>query len=84
MEEIEYEDQADKEATDMLLEKEFPQVPYATFQQCFGSRSVSMWIRIEMAPLDPEPDPYWEYRSGSGSGTVEMVSKKGEKSVILS
>jgi len=40
----------------------------------FGSGS--MWIRtgIEMAPLDP--DPYWEY----GSGTVKMVSKKGKKS----
>jgi len=38
--------------------------------QCFGSGS--MWIRIEMAPLDP--DPYWEY--GSGSKTVKIVSKK--------
>jgi len=27
-----------------------------------------------MAPLDPDPDPYWEY--GSGSRTVKMVSKK--------
>jgi len=33
-----------------------------------------------MAPLDP--DPYWEY--GSGSRTVKMVSKKGKKSVISS
>jgi len=32
-----------------------------------------MWIRIEMALLDPDPDPYWEY--GSGSRTVKMVSK---------
>ena len=31
--------------------------------QCFGSGS--MWIRIEMAPLDPDPDLYWEYGSGS-------------------
>ena len=33
----------------------------------FGSRSRygSMWICIKMAPLDP--DPYWEYWSGSGS-----------------
>jgi len=31
-----------------------------------------MWIRIEMAPLDP--DPYWEY--GSGSRTVKMLTKK--------
>ncbi len=28
MEEIEYEDRAAKEATDMLLQKEFPQVRY--------------------------------------------------------
>jgi len=27
-----------------------------------------------MAPLDPDPDPYWEY--GSGSRTVKVVSKK--------
>jgi len=33
-----------------------------------------MWIRIEMAPLDP--DPYWEY--GSGSRAVKMTSKKGK------
>jgi len=46
--------------------------------QCFGSGSGSMWIRIEMALLDPDPDPYWEY--GSGSRTVKMVSKKGKKS----
>jgi len=39
-----------------------------------------MWIRIEMASLDP--DPYWEYRSGSGSRTVTMVSKK-EKNLIF-
>jgi len=36
----------------------------------------------EMAPLDP--DPYWEYGSGSGSRKVIMVSKKGKKSVISS
>jgi len=35
-----------------------------------------MWIRIEMAPLEPDPDPYGEYGSGSGSRTVIMVSKK--------
>jgi len=51
-----------------------------SFAQCFRSGSGSMWIRIETAFLDP--DPYWEYRSGSR--TVKMVSKKGEKSVILS
>jgi len=38
-----------------------------------------MCIRIEMAPLDPDPDPYWEYGPGTGSRTVKMVSKK-EKS----
>jgi len=48
------------------------------FFQCFGSGS--MWIRIETAPLDP--DPYWEH--GSASRTVKMLSKKGEKFVILS
>jgi len=47
---------------------------YNCFVQCFGSGS--MWIRIELAPLDP--DPYWEY------GSVKMVPKKGKKSVILS
>jgi len=40
--------------------------------QCFGS--VSIWIRIEIASLDP--DAYWEY--GSGSRTVKMMSKKGK------
>ena len=45
--------------------------------QCFGSGS--MWIRIEMAPLDL--DSFWEY--GSGSRTVKKVSKKGKKSEIL-
>jgi len=35
-----------------------------------------------MAPLDPDPDPYWEY--GSGSRTVKMVFKKGKKSSISS
>jgi len=42
------------------------------FHQCFRSGSGSVRIRIEIAPLDP--DPYWEY--GSGSRTVKMVSKK--------
>jgi len=41
-----------------------------TAKQCFGSGS--MWIRIEMATLDP--DPFWQ--SGSRSRTVKMVSKK--------
>jgi len=49
-----------------------------TYYQCFESVSGSMWIRIEMAPLDPDPDPYWEYGSRSGSRTVKMVSKKGK------
>jgi len=40
-----------------------------------------MWIRIEMAPLGPDPDPYWEY--GSGSRTVKIVSKKENKTEIL-
>jgi len=37
-----------------------------------------MWIRIEMAPLEPDPATYWEYGSGSGYGSklVKMVSKK--------
>jgi len=39
-----------------------------------------MWIRFEMAPLDP--DPYWEYGSESGSWTVKMVSEK-EKNLRL-
>jgi len=39
--------------------------------QCFGSGS--MWILIEMASLDPDPNPY------SGSRTVKMTSKKEEK-----
>jgi len=30
------------------------------YDQCFESGSGSMWIRIEMAPLDP--DPYWGMR----------------------
>jgi len=42
------------------------------YNQCFGSGSGSMWIRIEMASLDL--DPYWQY--GSRSRTVKMVSKK--------
>jgi len=33
-----------------------------------------MWIRIGMAPLDP--DLYWQYQSGSGSRTVKVVPKK--------
>jgi hypothetical protein len=37
-----------------------------------------MRIRIEMHPLDP--DPYWEY--GSGSRTVKMVPEK-EKMYIF-
>ena len=37
-----------------------------------GSRSGSMWIRMEMSPLDP--DPYCEY--GFGSRTVKMVFEK--------
>jgi len=41
-------------------------------KQCFGSGSGSMWIRIEISPLDP--DPCCQY--GSGSRTVKMVSKK--------
>jgi len=51
--------------------------------QCFGSRSGSMKIRIEMAPLDPDPDLYWEYGLRSGSQTVKMVSKKEDKTLIL-
>jgi len=38
-----------------------------------------MWVRIEMAPLDPDPNPYCQY--GSGSWTVKMVSEK-EKKII--
>ena len=49
--------------------------------QCFGSGST--WICIEIAPLDPDPDPYWDYGSGSGFRTVEMVSKKENKTEIL-
>jgi len=38
-----------------------------------------MWIRIEIAPLDPDPDPYWEY--GSGSRTVKQKGvEKGKTS----
>jgi hypothetical protein len=40
----------------------------STRNQCFGSGS--MWIRIEMAPLDS--DQYREY----GYRTVKMVFKK--------
>jgi len=36
-----------------------------------------MWIRIEMASLDP--DPYWEYGYGSGSRTAKMASKEEKK-----
>jgi len=46
--------------------------------QCF--RSGSMWIRIEMAPLDP--DPYWEYGFGSGSRTVKMMSQRPKEKQI--
>jgi len=34
-----------------------------------------------MAPLDQDPDPYWEYGSGSRSRAVKMVFKM-EKSEI--
>jgi len=29
-----------------------------------------------MAPLDQDPDSYWEYGSGSGTRAVKMVSKE--------
>jgi len=35
-----------------------------------------MWIRIEMASLDTDLDQYLQNRSGSGSRTFKMVSKK--------
>jgi len=50
-------------------------VKFGILKQCFGSGS--MWIRIEMAPLDPDLEPYWQYRSGCR--TVKMVSKKEKK-----
>jgi len=42
------------------------------FKQCCGSGS--MWIRIVMAPLDP--DPYWECGPGARSRAVKMTPKK--------
>jgi len=60
-------------------------VRYFGFNLCFGSGPGSMWIRIEIAPLDPDPDPYREYGSGSASGsrTVKMVYKKENKTEIF-
>jgi len=43
-------------------------------------RSGSMWIRNEMAPRDP--DPYWEY--GSGSRRDKTVHLKREKKSVIS
>jgi len=41
-------------------------------KQSFGFGS--MWIRIVMAPVDPDQDPYREY--GSGSRREKMTPKK--------
>ena len=43
------------------------------------SGSGSMWILIEMAPLDPNLDPYWEYGSGSGYMTTVKMTLIKEK-----
>ena len=43
--------------------------------KCFGSGSGSVWIGFEMASLNPDPNLYREY--GSGSRTVEIALKKG-------
>ncbi len=36
------------------------------FFQCFGSGSGSVLDPYSIGPLDPDPDPYFEYGSGSG------------------
>jgi hypothetical protein len=35
------------------------------YSLCFGSGFA--WIRIDLALLGPNPDPYWEFGSGSRS-----------------
>jgi hypothetical protein len=39
--------------------------------QCCGSGSGSTWIRIHLAVLNTDPDPYWECGSGSGSSSMK-------------
>jgi hypothetical protein len=49
-----------------------------TKNQCCGSGSA--WIRIHFGQLDPNPDPHWEYRSGSGSRRAKITHKSKENS----
>ena len=48
---------------------------WCCFGECgFVSGSGSKWIRIELAPLDP--DPYWDYWSGFGWRAVKMTARR--------